>query len=75
MPRGRDPLHGISARHVAWRITIAANRIIVQDSAPCGDAELDAALVDAATAAAVAASVEAAHHAAADGGAGAHGHH
>lgn len=33
------------------------------------------AAVDAATAAAVAASVEAAHHAAADGGAGAHGHH
>jgi hypothetical protein len=33
------------------------------------------AAVDAATAAAVAASVEAAHHAATDGGAGAHGHH
>jgi hypothetical protein len=33
------------------------------------------AAVDAATAAAVAASVEAAHHAAADGSAGAHGHH
>jgi hypothetical protein len=28
----------------AGRITIAANRIIVQDPAPCGDAELDAAL-------------------------------
>jgi Golgi phosphoprotein 3 GPP34 len=63
---------GQAAVHAASQAAVqAASQAAVQAAVDAATA----AAVDAATAAAVAASVEAAHHAAADGGAGAHGHH
>jgi hypothetical protein len=61
----------VSAAAASQAAVHAASQAAVQAAVDAATA----AAVDAATAAAVAASVEAAHHAAADGGAGAHGHH